>query len=83
MNDTSAEAHRVFVERHRSMTPTERCIAAASMFETARTIVEASLPSGLTREQRRFAVARRLYGNELPETALAAHAKFELSEPEA
>ncbi len=83
MNDTSAEAHRVVVERYRSMTPTERCLAAASLFETARTIVEASLPSGLTRGQRRFAVARRLYGNELPKAALAAHARFGLPEPEA
>jgi hypothetical protein len=76
MNDTSAKAHRGIVERYRSMTPAERCLAAASLFETARTIVESSLPSGLTTEERRFAVARRLYGNELPGTALAAHARF-------
>jgi hypothetical protein len=44
--------------------------------ETARAIVESSLPSGLTLEQRRLAVVRRLYKNELPEAALTAHAGY-------
>jgi hypothetical protein len=47
-------------ERHRSMTPAERWLAASSMFQTARRIVAASLPNGLTLEQRRLAVVRRL-----------------------
>jgi len=51
-------------------------LAASSLFETARKIVESSLPRGLTLDQRRLAVARRLYQNELPEAALVAHAKF-------
>jgi hypothetical protein len=68
VNDTSAVT--------RSMTPAERLVAASSLFDTARKIVEASLPSGLTMEQRRLAVARRLYRNELPEAALIAHAKY-------
>jgi hypothetical protein len=75
MNDSSAEILGMVAERHRSMTPEERWLAASSLFETARKIVESSLPSGLTREERRLAVARRLYQNELPEAALIAHAK--------
>jgi hypothetical protein len=76
MNDTSAAISRIVADRHRSMTPTERCLAASSLFETARKIVESSLPNGLTLEQRRLAIVRRLYRDELPEAALIAHAKY-------
>lgn len=76
MNDSSAEILKVVADRHRSMTPEERWSAAWSLFETARKIVESSLPSELTTEERRLAVARRLYQNELPEAALIAHAKY-------
>jgi hypothetical protein len=76
MNDTSAEFSRLVADRHRSMTPAERWLVASSLFETARAIVESSLPNGLTLEQRRLAVVRRLYQNELPEAALMAHARY-------
>jgi hypothetical protein len=76
MNDTCAAIAKVVVDRYRSMAPAERWLAASSLFETARKIVESSLPSGLTMEQRRLAVARRLYKNELPEVALIAHARY-------
>jgi len=58
------------------MTAAERWLAASSLFETARAIVESSLPGNLTLAQRRLAVARRLYGTELPEAALIAHANY-------
>jgi hypothetical protein len=58
------------------MTAAERWLAASSLFETARAIVESSLPGDLTLAQRRLAVARRLYGSELPEAALIAHANY-------
>jgi hypothetical protein len=76
MNDTSDLMAKVVLERYRSMTPAERWLAASSLFETARAIIQSSLPSGLTAEQRRLAVARRLYNDELPEEALIAHAKY-------
>jgi hypothetical protein len=76
MNDTSVAIYKVVVERHRSMTPAERWLAACSLYETARKIVESSLPIGLSGEQRRLAVARRMYRNELPEVALIAHARY-------
>lgn len=75
MNDTSADVERLVRDRYASMTPEERMRIAASMYETARAIVESSLPNGLTTEQRRYAVAKRLYGDELPETALIAYAR--------
>jgi hypothetical protein len=49
---------------------------ASSMFETARAIVESSLPSNLTRRDRRLAFARRLYAGEMPEAALVAFAEW-------
>jgi hypothetical protein len=76
MNDTSDAIAKVVAERYRLMTPAERCLAASSLFETARAIIQSSLPNSLTAEQRRLAVAERLYKNELPEAALIAHAMY-------
>lgn len=77
MNDTSAAISKMVDDRHRSMTPEERWLAASSLFETARKIVESSVPSALTMEDRRLVVIRRLYQNELPEAALVAHARYQ------
>ena len=74
MNDTSPEMERMVTERYRRMTPDERMRIASSMFETARRIVESSLPAQMT--ERRLAFARRLYAGELPEAALAAFADW-------
>jgi hypothetical protein len=49
---------------------------ASSMFETARAIIESSLPHNLTRRERRLAFARRLYAGELPDAALLAFAEW-------
>ena len=76
MNDTSDAIAKVVLERYRSMTPAERWLAASSLFETARAIIQSSLPGSFTVEQRRLAVAQRLYNDELPEVALIAHAKY-------
>jgi hypothetical protein len=77
MKDTDALVAQMVAERHRAMTPGERCAAASSLFDVARSFVEASLPDGLTQRERRLAVARRFYGTELPEAALAAYARYE------
>ena len=63
-------------ERYRRMTPDQRMRMASSMFETARAIVESSLPSNLTRRDRRLAFARRLYAGEVPEAAILAFAEW-------
>ena len=76
MNDTSPKIAALIRARYEKMTPAERVRIAASMFETARAIVLSSLPKDLTRAQRRLAVARRFYGDELPEAALLAHANW-------
>lgn len=76
MNDTSPEMDRMVTERYRRMTPDQRMKITSSMFETARAIVESSLPSNLTRRDRRLAFARRLYAGEMPEAALLAFAEW-------
>ena len=57
------------------MTPLKRMSAASFLFDSARKIVESSLPRSLTTQQRRLAITRRIYGEELPEAAMIAHAR--------
>lgn len=61
--------------RYRAMTPLERLEIASSMFDTAHAIVASSVPHDLSPEERRYAIAKRIYGNELTEAALRAHAR--------
>ena len=53
---------------------------ASSMFETARAIIESSLPLNLTRRERRLALAKRLYAGELPDAALQAFADWHVGD---
>jgi hypothetical protein len=76
MKDTEAGVQRMVDERYRRMSPVQRMRVAASMFETARALVEASLSPNLSRRERRLALVRRLYAGELPEKALAAFADW-------
>lgn len=76
MNDTSPKMERLVAERYRQMTSDQRIRIASSMFDTARKIVESSLPPNLSRRERRLAFARRLYAGELPEAALQAFADW-------
>jgi hypothetical protein len=76
VNDTSPEFDKMVIERYRSMTPDQRMRIASSMFETARAIIESSLPTSLTGRERRLAFAKRLYAGELPEAALVAFADW-------
>jgi len=63
-------------ERYKLMTPDQRMRIASSMFETARAIIESSLPLNLTRRERRLAFAKRLYAGELPDAGLLAFAEW-------
>lgn len=76
MNDTSADFARRMAAAHAAMTPEQRWRLASSMYDTARAIVDSSLPPALSRSERRAALARRIYRQELPESAIAAHARF-------
>ena len=76
MSDTAPKIEALVAARHQAMTPEERWRIASRMFDDARAIVESSLPVGLSQRERRLAVARRLYGDELPQAALEAFAGY-------
>lgn len=76
MNDTSTAFDAIVDDRYRRMDPVERMAIASSMFDTARAIVESSLPATLSRRERRMAFAQRMYANELPDAALQAYADW-------
>ena len=76
MKDTSADFESVVEERYRRMSPDERFGVASSMYETACAIVLSSLPSGLAERERRLALAKRMYGDELPLAAMIAFAEW-------
>ena len=80
VNDTSPEMDKMVAERYKLMTPDRRMRIASSMFETARAIIESSLPLNLTRRERRLAFAKRLYAGELPDAALLAFAEWNVRE---
>jgi hypothetical protein len=77
MNDTPAKFSALVTEHYARMSPDERMEIASDMFDTARRIIESSLPETLSRRDRRLAVAKRLYGHELPEAALIAFAEWQ------
>jgi len=76
VTDTSPDIARRVAAHHAALTSLERLEIASSMHQTALAIVESSLPPSLTRVQRRYAIAKRMYGTELPEAALIAHANW-------
>ena len=63
MNDTTPEFAKLFRERLLALRPEERVRMCADMFETARALVEASLPAGIDPIERRRRICRRFYGN--------------------
>jgi hypothetical protein len=74
VSDTSVEMEKRLRECYRRMSADRRIRIASSMFETARALIDSSLPPELTGGARRLALARRMYGGELPEAALRAFA---------
>ena len=76
MNDTSAGFERIVRARYAAMSSLERVEIVGSLRRAAIAIIESSLPKGLSAEQRRYAVAKRLYGDDVSEQALLAHARF-------
>jgi hypothetical protein len=63
MDDTTPEFRRLVRERLRALAPAERVRMCTDMFETARRIVEASLPAGLDPRERRYRICKRFYGD--------------------
>lgn len=63
MTDTTPEVTRLVRELYARRTGAERLAMAASMFETARTMVLASLPAGLPQAEIHHRLCERFYGN--------------------
>ncbi len=67
MIDTTTEAEKIQSELFDKMTGEERMKIASDMFDTARTLVLASLDKNLNDTERRKALFLRFYGNDFSE----------------
>ncbi|MGI9303047.1 MAG: hypothetical protein ACR2RB_10105 [Gammaproteobacteria bacterium] len=65
MKDTSPEIRKFVHDRYMAMTGEERFLIGAEMFDTARCIVQASFPPGISELERRKLLCERFYGKEL------------------
>jgi len=64
-DDTSPEMEALYREKLLGLTGERRFMMGVSMFDTARSMVEASLPLSLSRAEYRTALLTRFYGDEL------------------
>ena len=64
ITDTSPAIEQMVRKKLMALSGEERFIMAAEMFESARAMVEASLPRTLSEIERRQELFRRLYGKE-------------------
>ena len=76
MKDTSDAFAALVDARYAAMTPLERMQIVCGMRQTALAIIDSSLPPELTGAERRFAIMKRFYGDDLPDAALWAYARY-------
>ena len=67
MKDTSDEIEELYFQKIMSYTSEERFLMATDMFETARALVRASLPEGLSQTEIKVQTFLRFYGNDFSE----------------
>jgi hypothetical protein len=65
MTDTPPEIARMVHDKLMARSGAERFVIGAQMFDSARAMVMASLPLGLSEAEQRFQLFQRLYGNEI------------------
>ena len=61
MNDTAPEVAEYVSSRYAEMSPESRFLIGIRMFDTARQLIEASIPAAITGIDRRRSICRRLY----------------------
>jgi hypothetical protein len=66
MTDTAKDIKQLARERIMARSPAERFLMGSQMFDSALVMVEASLPTNLSRSEYRKQLFKRLYGLELP-----------------
>jgi hypothetical protein len=65
VTDTSPEIERMVRNKIMARSGEERFIMGAEMFESAREMVKASLPRGLSETEQRRLLFKRIYGKEM------------------
>ena len=65
MTDTPPEVERMLRDKIMARSGEERFIMGAEMFESAREMVKASLPRGLSETEQRRLLFKRIYGKEI------------------
>ena len=65
VTDTPPEIERMVRDKIMARSGEERFIMGAQMFDSAREIVKASLPRGLSETERRRLLFKRIYGTEI------------------
>jgi hypothetical protein len=73
MNDTAPEFAALVRARLLARSGAERVLMGSRMFDAARAMVLASLPSGLSEIETKRQLCERLYGNEVDVEAFIAH----------
>ena len=71
MTDTPAEIEQMVRDKIMARSGEERFIMGAQMSESAREMVKASLPSGLSKTEQRRQLFKRLYGDEFRDDQIA------------
>jgi hypothetical protein len=65
MTDTQREIERMMRDKIMALSGEQRFIIGALMFESAREMVKASRPRGLSESEQRRQLFKRLYGKEI------------------
>lgn len=73
MNDTDPQIAELVRQRLLERTGAERVMMASSMFETAKAMVLASLPTGLSEIETKGLLVKRIYGDEVDARAFVEH----------
>jgi hypothetical protein len=73
MNDTDPQIAELVRQRLMERSGAERVIMASGMFETAKAMVLASLPTGLTEIEIKKLLVERFYGDEVDVQAFVEH----------
>ena len=73
MNDTDPKIAELVRQRMLERSGAERVMMASGMFETAKAMVLASLPTGLTEIEIKGLLVERFYGDEVDARAFVEH----------
>lgn len=75
ITDTTPEMEEIFRMKMMKLSGERRFMMGVSMYDTARMLVEASLPKDITLAEKRRQILTRFYGDELSDEVIAAVAR--------